>query len=120
VSASPPDIGNGWALSSAIVNNSGQSPTTAFMRSVCPSLARGIGAAPTGGGTRIHVRTSGGPPQQAFQDCIAKVAVKYHEVVTYQPASRFWAFQGMETALFVVLAALLAGLCFWWVRRRLS
>jgi hypothetical protein len=48
------------------------------------------------------------------------VAAKYHEVVTYQPASRFWAFQGIETAIFVVLALLLAGLCFWWVRHRLA
>jgi ABC-type transport system involved in multi-copper enzyme maturation permease subunit len=43
-----------------------------------------------------------------------------HQVVTYQPASRFWAFQGLETAIFAALALALAGLCFWWVRRRLS
>jgi hypothetical protein len=27
--------------------------------------------------------------------------------VTYQPASRFWAFQGIETGGFVILAAIL-------------
>jgi hypothetical protein len=31
----------------------------------------------------------------------------FRSFVTYQPASRFWAFQGIETALFVVLAAIL-------------
>jgi hypothetical protein len=62
---------------------------------------------------------TGGPPA-AFQDCIAKLAAEYHEVVTYQPASRFWAFQGIETAIFLGLALLLAGLCFWWVRHRLA
>lgn len=40
--------------------------------------------------------------------------------VAYQPASRFWAFQWYETAIFIALACALAGLCFWWIRRRLS
>jgi hypothetical protein len=118
VVANPPNIANGWALSSAIINNSGQSPTVAFMKSACPSLANGAPAGPSGG-ARVHVRATGAP-QQAFQDCVAKVAAKYHEVVTYQPASRFWAFQGIETAIFLALAALLAALCFWWVRHRLA
>jgi hypothetical protein len=115
-----PNIPNAWAISSDVVNNAGQAPTAAFMKSACPSLANGAQAGPPGGGA-THVRVSGnGPGPQAFQDCIAKVAAKYHEVVTYQPASRFWAFQGIETAIFLALALLLAGLCFWWVRRRLS
>jgi hypothetical protein len=120
VVANPPNIGNGWAISTDIVNNSGQAPTAAFMKSACPSLANGAPPGPAGGGARISVRQSGGGPPQAFQDCVAKVAAKYHEVVTYQPAGRFWAFQGLETALFVVLSLLLAGFCFWWVRHRLS
>jgi len=46
--------------------------------------------------------------------------------VTYQPASRYWAFQRYETATFlavalaVALALALTGFCFWWIRRRLS
>ena len=119
IMAGPPDIPNAWAISSAVVNNAGQSPSAAFMKSACPSLANGAQTGPAGAGTR-HVRVGNGPGPQAFQHCVAKVAAKYHEVVTYQPASRFWAFQGLETALFVVLALLLAGLCFWWVRHRLS
>jgi hypothetical protein len=31
----------------------------------------------------------------------------YHSFVTYQPADRFWAFQGIETGVFVALAAIL-------------
>ena len=42
------------------------------------------------------------------------------ELVTYQPASRFWVFQGYETAIFVALACALAGVCIWWIRRRLA
>jgi hypothetical protein len=43
-----------------------------------------------------------------------------HTVVTYQPASRYWPFQAYEMAIFLALALILAGLCFWWVRQRLS
>lgn len=31
----------------------------------------------------------------------------YREFITYQPASRYWAFQGIETGIFVLLAAVL-------------
>ena len=37
----------------------------------------------------------------------------------YQPASRFWLFQGIESAIFLGLAAALLALTIWWVRRRL-
>ncbi len=59
------------------------------------------------------VNAAGVPIQQPAQcttatpanlvDCL--VAHGYHWVDTYQPASRFWAFQGIESALFLVLAA---------------
>jgi hypothetical protein len=42
----------------------------------------------------------------------------YREYLTYQPASRFWAFQGIETGIFVVLAAVLLGVTFWVLMRR--
>jgi uncharacterized membrane-anchored protein len=31
----------------------------------------------------------------------------YHAYLTYQPGDRFWAFQGIETGIFVALAAIL-------------
>jgi hypothetical protein len=40
------------------------------------------------------------------------------QVLTYQPASRYWPLQWEETAIFVVLALALAGLCFWQIRQR--
>jgi hypothetical protein len=41
----------------------------------------------------------------------------YRQVVTYQPASRFWTIQRDETVLYLVLALLLGGVCAWRVRR---
>jgi hypothetical protein len=40
--------------------------------------------------------------------------------LTYQPASHFWALQFIETGIFLAASVLLAGLCFWWLRRRLT
>ena len=39
--------------------------------------------------------------------------------VVYHPASRFWLFQGIETALFLGLAAALLAVTVWWVTRRI-
>jgi hypothetical protein len=42
------------------------------------------------------------------------------EDLTYQPASHFWPLQWTETGIFLALALLLVGFCFWWTRRRLT
>jgi uncharacterized membrane protein len=39
---------------------------------------------------------------------------------TFQPANRFWLFQGIETAIFVGLAIILFGVTIWWVNRRVA
>ncbi|HJZ08973.1 MAG TPA: ABC transporter permease [Trebonia sp.] len=39
--------------------------------------------------------------------------------VTYQPTSRYWPIQWTETGIYLALAALLAGFCYWRVGRRL-
>ena len=57
------------------------------------------------------------PDQGQFQACITKIAARYHELVMYQPANRYWIFQTYETAVFLALAFILAGACFWWIRR---
>jgi hypothetical protein len=40
--------------------------------------------------------------------------------LTYQPASHFWPLQWTEAGIFLAIAVLLAGFCFWWIRRRLT
>ena len=36
-----------------------------------------------------------------------------------ESASRYWPLQWAEMSIFLALALVLAGFCFWWVRRRL-
>jgi hypothetical protein len=64
----------------------------------------------------------GGQPSPAFQravqECLTRLRVT--EVVTYQPTSRYWPLQWYELGIFVALAVLLAGFCFWWLRRRFA
>jgi hypothetical protein len=42
----------------------------------------------------------------------------YRLGVSYQPANRFWHFQGVEAAAYVLLALLCGAATIWWVRRR--
>ena len=75
------------------------------------------------------------PPPSASNQGVARVEVGsdnlescftrlnhegYRQRVAYHPASSFWRLQWTETALFLTVSGLLAGLCFWWTRRRLS
>ena len=41
-----------------------------------------------------------GQPQACLQ-----AASRFREYLTYQPANRYWAFQGIESGIFLVLAA---------------
>jgi ABC-type transport system involved in multi-copper enzyme maturation permease subunit len=57
------------------------------------------------------------PAAQALvKQCVTQLGLQ--EKLTYQPAGRFWSFQGYETALFLALALLLSGSSFWLVRHR--
>jgi hypothetical protein len=54
-----------------------------------------------------------------IQACNASVGrLHLRQLVTFQPASRYWAFQWYETAIFVALALLLAWFCYVRVSRR--
>ncbi|MFZ0252043.1 MAG: hypothetical protein WAL61_19025 [Acidimicrobiales bacterium] len=119
VSANAPDLPNSLVVSSTIVNDAGQSPSASFLQKACPLPGLNNPPAAAGGVRRASV-TPDATAQQGFQRCVDAVSAKFHQVVVYQPASRFWTFQTYETLLFVALSAALAGLCVWWVRRRLN
>lgn len=58
-----------------------------------------------------------GDPDQDFA-CMA--AQNLHFSYTYQPGSRYWPFQWIELSAYTILALLLAGFSFWWLRHRIS
>jgi hypothetical protein len=56
--------------------------------------------------------------KDAVQACIRRLGL--HVQATYQPGSRYWAFQGIESAIFLALAVGLVGFSLWWIRNRIA
>jgi hypothetical protein len=100
-----PNIPGAWVLSNQIVNNAGHAPTFQFLKSACPK-------------TLPNASLTGAPPTRTILEaCNAKLAAAgFHQLVTLQPARRYWPFQWYESAIFFCLAVVLAGCCFWWLR----
>ncbi|SEH01462.1 hypothetical protein SAMN05444920_120166 [Nonomuraea solani] len=73
----------------------------------------------------VKVSTTSGPcsPAQAGRgdSCMAEInRLGYRQQAIYHPLERFWPFQWIETGIYALLSLVLTGLCFWWIRRRLS
>jgi len=114
----PPNLPNAWVYSTHVVDGAGHGLTSATVATTCPALpfpGNGNGP-PPGSGTRVRVAGSDVP--SALHDCVTKLGVTYHEVVTYQPANRYWTLQWGETAVYFAAALALAAFSFWWIRRR--
>jgi hypothetical protein len=84
-----------WILSSAPVNAAGQPVSTTPAACIPASLQLGD-----------------------FAGCLASHGIR--EAVSYQPASRYWPFQWIETAVYLALALALSGYCFRRLNRRRS
>jgi hypothetical protein len=88
-----PNIQQAWMLGSWPSNRAGHILSGSFS---------GFARCARGGGQVKHVSGR----------CLARIGADYTHVV-YQPASRFWEFQGIEFALFGGLAALLIAFAAW-------
>jgi ABC-type transport system involved in multi-copper enzyme maturation permease subunit len=96
------NIPGAWVYSSQVITPSG-STSLGLAPQACIS---GPTNGPTGGPTNV---------------CKAAIGrLHLRAVVIYQPGSRYWAFQWLETAIYLLLALLLAGFCTWRINRRLS
>jgi hypothetical protein len=103
-----------WVLASTTVTTAGQ--PLDYARLGCTAAQRVASG-------RTQPAASPPNPAKSAQACAAHIQpylAQLREVLTYQPASRYWPFQAIETAIFLTLALALAGLCFWWIRRRIS
>jgi ABC-2 family transporter protein len=100
------NIPGAWIYSTQVVNAAGHP-----VQSLPLSSAGGLSVQACGA-------NGGRGPSPA---CFAELAQHgFHNLVTYQPASRFWLFQGYETAIYVALAVGLAAVCVWCIRRRIA
>ena len=114
----PPDMPNAWVTSVSIVNRSGTGLTASVLNKTCPGIGdgRARGGNPGLGAGGVHVQAPAGVVNSTHH-CVARIATTYHEVVTYQPASRYWPLQWYELGLFLAAALALAALTVWHVRR---
>jgi len=100
-----------WVLSEATIDRTGAvvSPTGGldygYLASRCPGLPPPTSKGPL-------------PELGPISECVHNLGL--HLRVTYQPGTRYWAFQGIEAAIYLALAAALFGLAVWVVRRRIA
>ena len=119
----PPGLGApnpaDWVLASHTLNADGQvidNLNLNFQHGPGGTWLEGVGRCPNiPAGTTLNRSHQSYHLQQA---CIDRLGI--HQELIYQPISRFWAFQGIELAIFLAVALALAGFCYWWVRRRLT
>jgi ABC-2 family transporter protein len=123
--AKPADLGNDWVIHSHLVNNAGQPVSNAasatFLQQHCPTIARAVYAPPpTAVIKNGHKSVRAAPNPAAFHSCQVQASHVFHLLVTYQPASRFWPFQWIETGVFGILGLAALAICYWWVTRRIA
>jgi hypothetical protein len=92
VQTAPPDLPGAWILSTQLTTPADRHDSIPATQACAPNTSSG-------------------------QTCNAYIeSLHLRQTVTYQPASRYWAFQWIEAGIYLALALALAGLCLWWIR----
>jgi hypothetical protein len=128
VTANATPTSGAWVLGSGVVNKSGQvlsAPDVTTINGV-PNVIAGVPVNDLPAACRALVSTLGkatrGAPDGSLPNlshltsCIRSAG--FRQFAIYQPISRYWAFQSIETGVFLALAVALVGLAFVVVRRR--
>jgi hypothetical protein len=100
--------GQPWVLAQGAVSRTGQ---TADWGDIVPALPAACQRLVPGGPT-----AKGDASMNALYSCMQSRG--WRGFVTYQPAGRYWPFQGIETGIYVLLAAALIAVAVAVVRRR--
>jgi len=110
---------NAWTQSTQFLTSNGHVATkaalSAFLQQHCSAILN-PSAAPSLPVNK-PVKTPPGV-EEAFHACREQAAQTFHLLVTYQPANRYWAFQWLETGIFLALAGLALAGCYWWITHR--
>jgi ABC-type transport system involved in multi-copper enzyme maturation permease subunit len=118
-----PNISNAWIFSTNIVDKAGHALTSGYLQRACPLLGSNLGGsgapgARSAGGGAIGVGPAPAGATTLLKDCVVKVGATYHELVTYQPPGHYWPLQWIVLGIYLAAALALAGLSYWWIRRR--
>ncbi|MCA1823506.1 MAG: ABC transporter permease subunit [Mycobacteriales bacterium] len=97
-----------WVLSSRTVDAAGRAVHDVYAGDFGRQMAQSCGI----------TNMRGSSTEQARIACINRLGL--HDIVRIHPADQFWGLQIREAAVFTLLAVILAGLAFWWIRRRVA
>jgi ABC-type transport system involved in multi-copper enzyme maturation permease subunit len=103
----PVNMPRAWIMSPAA-----DCATTASCHLITPS-GRSAAALPATKACMSSAPTSGAGSCEAYID-----GLHLRQVITYQPASRYWPFQWSETGIYLGISVILTGICAWRIRRR--
>ena len=118
VFASLPTIPNAWPLSATLVDHAHHAASAARIHALlvryCPTIAAGP---PQNAGAGVG-KSPAGLTGGVFVPCLNALSHHLAVLVTYQPASRYWPLQTLETAIFLAAALALIGATVWRLGRR--
>lgn len=106
--------GQAWVFGQGVVDKSGQT----YTGSTPTSTGVPLSAVPGPCRSLLLQDPSSMTKAQYHQAYSCQQASGYRGFITYQPGNRFWAFQGIETGIFVAVAVALLAVAFVVVRRR--
>ncbi len=117
-----PNLPNAWIYSTQFVDKAGHPLPASYVATACRALITGARASGGGPAAVGHVARVPTPPgQQAqLQACFAKIGATFHQLVTYQPAGRYWTFQWYELGIYLGAALVLVSTSTWWIRHSLT
>jgi hypothetical protein len=104
-----------WVLTNQTIDKHGQASELPSWFADCLPPPPGAEGRDSQGNVQVQAHPG------TLHSCLSRLAAEgYSQRLVYHPMGHFWRLQLTETGLYLVASGLLAGLSFWWIRRRLS